>query len=142
MESSESNRRGAAVHEAGHALVASALGCKVQELRIKDNGSGTFDIKCGVVLPIIDQIAIAEAGMAAVELLEAPTSPQAGLSDAAKVREILEDYPDDQIDHLAAEGHKRAMAILMDRQSVLVALADALLSSSFLDETALVPFLS
>jgi ATP-dependent Zn protease len=67
------SRRAAAVHEAGHAVVAWAVGLKVQQLCIGEDGKGASCIECSAHLPVLDQIAIAAAGMEAVELLNAPT---------------------------------------------------------------------
>lgn len=138
----KSLRRGAAVHEAGHAVVASALGLKVRRLQIRKDGSGASCIERSAHLPILDQVAVAEAGMAAVELLKAPTSPQAGLADAAEIMDILDGYPNDQFEHLTAKGRERARKILADRQAILVALADALNRDGLLGATALIPLLS
>jgi ATP-dependent Zn protease len=138
----ESLRRGASVHEAGHAIVAWALGLEVLELRIDEDGNGASCIECDAHLTIVDQIAVAEAGMAAVELLSAPTLPQAGFSDAVKIRNLLDDYSEDQCEHLTYSGRERAREILTRNLTILAQLADALARSGSLDAAALVPFTS
>jgi Peptidase M50B-like len=60
-----------AVHEAGHAIVAWALRLKVQELRIGEHGKGASVIEHDAHLPIVQRIAVAAAGMEAVDLLNA-----------------------------------------------------------------------
>jgi hypothetical protein len=140
MELSEIElRRGAAVHEAGHAVVAWTLGLKVPQLRIGEDGKGASCIECSAHLPILDQIAVAAAGMEAVELLRAPTWELAGLTDAAKIDDLLDNYPD-QREHLTSRGHEWAREILASRLTALASIADALALSGFLDATALIPF--
>ena len=142
LNESESLRYGAAVHEAGHVIVAWVLGLKVEQMRIAEDGSGAASIDCSAHLPILDRIAVAEAGMAAVELLSAPEPPpQAGFSDAVKIRNLLDGYPDDQCKQLTREGCERAREILVDRLSILTDLANALAVSGLLDATALIPFM-
>jgi hypothetical protein len=58
---SEEDRLGAAFHEAGHAVVAWALGLSVREIEIGVNGddaAGRAEIEDSVHLPIVDQIAV------------------------------------------------------------------------------------
>jgi membrane-associated protease RseP (regulator of RpoE activity) len=61
-------RRSAAIHEAGHAVVAWALGLTVQELRIGDGGKGSSLIQRPDHLSIVERVAIAFAGMEATEI--------------------------------------------------------------------------
>ncbi len=137
----ESLRRGAAVHEAGHAIVAWTLGLKVRQVRIGDDGSGASCIECSAHLPITDRIAVAEAGMAAVEILNAPEPlPQAGLSDAVEIGNLLDGYPDRERERLICEGRQRAGEILVSRKAVLVAFSTELARSGLLDATALTRF--
>jgi hypothetical protein len=137
----ESLRREAAVHEAGHAIVAWTLGLKVRQLRIGDDGSGASCIECSAHIPILHQIAVAEAGMAAVELLRggSPRS-EAGLADAVKIGNLLDGYPTDQHEQLICDGHKCAKEILVGRLTALTDLSDALARFGLLDTTALLPF--
>jgi hypothetical protein len=140
MEFSEIElRRGAAVHEAGHAIVAWTLGLKVPQLRIGEDGKGASCIEYSTHLPILDQIAIAAAGMEAGKLLRAPTWELAAISDYVKINELLDDYPD-QREHLICQGHERAREILVDRLTILTDLSDALARSGLLDAKALLPF--
>src|SRR5258708_1240155 len=55
-------------HEAGHAVVAAALGLEVHSIHIhKDNGGGHTNVPSGPVsqLPLVDQAAICFAGLEA-----------------------------------------------------------------------------
>jgi hypothetical protein len=117
MSEIESLRRGAAVHEAGHVIVARVLGLEVHQVCIGEDGNGESCIECSRHLPIPDRIAVAEAGMAAVQLLSAPTTPQAGFADAVEVGNLLDVYPDDQHEQLTCEGREHAREILASRLS-------------------------
>ena len=137
----ESLRRSAAIHEAGHAVVAWALGLRVRKLGIGEEGKGKSCIEDSQHLPILEQIAVAAAGMEAVDLLRAPTWGQAGMSDALKIMELLEPYPDEQERHrMEEDGHKRALEILTDRRALLSDLGEALARTGLLGETALAAF--
>ena len=57
--------------------------------------------------------------MEAIELLNAPTWELAGVTDAAKIDELLDNYPD-QREHLTFRGHERVREILARRLTVLV----------------------
>jgi Peptidase M50B-like len=66
MNTSESSRQTTAVHEAGHAVVAWALGLRVRSLSIGEAGRGKSCIEDPGHLPLSDRIAVAAAGMAAI----------------------------------------------------------------------------
>ena len=67
-------RRGVAVHEAGHAVVAWALGLPVGQIEIDPNDelAGHSQIGDCTHLPIVDQIAVSIAGLEAQEMFERP----------------------------------------------------------------------
>jgi hypothetical protein len=90
MSDEDDMRWAAAVHEAGHVVVAWALGLQVQAVSVTDSGEGRSEIECTARCPLCQQIAVAEAGIIAAELLSAPTWPRAGMADASKVLELLE----------------------------------------------------
>jgi hypothetical protein len=78
------DRLGAAYHEAGHAVVATALGLTVARIEIAINGDdakGAADIEDAARLPLVDQLAICAAGMEAQKMFEAPTHDIAGVGD-------------------------------------------------------------
>jgi propanediol dehydratase large subunit len=111
---------------------------KVWHVRIADDGSGRTCFECDARLPIVDRIAIAEAGMSAAEVLNVSEPlPQAGFSDAVKIGNLLDGHSDEQRERLICEGRKRATEILDTSKAVLIALSNALARSGFLDETAL-----
>lgn len=71
------DRVGAAYHEAGHAVIASALGLSVGRMEIAINGddakgAADIEIEGALLLPLVDQLAICAAGMEAQEVFEAP----------------------------------------------------------------------
>lgn len=62
-------RRSTAVHEAGHAVVAVALGLKVAKLLIKEDDVGRACIEEANHLPVVDRVVIRAAGVVAQEML-------------------------------------------------------------------------
>lgn len=66
--SCSSDRRQAAYHEAGHAIVSWSFGIKVTRLHVQDNGDGQTGADSPNHLPGPDQIAILMAGWAGAGL--------------------------------------------------------------------------
>jgi len=67
----DQDRLGAAYHEAGHAIVASALGLTIERMEIGINGDdakGATDIRDVAGLPLADQLAICAAGIEAQKI--------------------------------------------------------------------------
>lgn len=124
MSEEDGMRWSAAVHEAGHAVVAWALGLRVLAISVNDDGGGRSEIECAVRRPLCQQIAVAEAGMVAAELLATPTLPQAGMTDAVKVMELLEQHGAPCCK--SVEGHRYAWQILKSRAALVCHLAVAL----------------
>jgi hypothetical protein len=88
---SAQDQRGAAFHEAGHAIVASALGLAIYRVEIAidgDDAKGAADIQHNPKLCLVDQIAICAAGMEAQQLYAAPTHEGAGWGDYGKMIEL------------------------------------------------------
>ena len=89
------DRQGAAYHEAGHAVVASALGLAVGRIEIAidgDDAKGGTDIQDDADLPLVDQIAVCAAGVEAQKLFDAPTHEGAGWGDYGKMIELLDGF--------------------------------------------------
>jgi hypothetical protein len=83
----EEDRRGAAIHEAGHAIVAFALGLAVEEIAIGisgDDSAGQSTIQESGHLPLTDQIALCLAGIEAQELFNSHTHELAAMSTTRK----------------------------------------------------------
>src|SRR5256885_2180453 len=89
--SANQDRLGAAYHEAGHAVVAWALGLPVGRIAINDDGppAGTTEIGSTEHLPATDRLAVCLAGVEAQHLFACPTHEHAGFSDYAKVLDII-----------------------------------------------------
>jgi hypothetical protein len=139
---SESERRAAAIHEAGHAVVMWALGSCVDAVTVEDGGKGCIHISGGgPTLSIAQEIAIAAAGAAAVELLKAEKWLYASFTDDMKIVELLEGYPEGDANVLRGEGEKLAIDILAANVDLLTALADALDQSGRLAGKELTTFL-
>jgi ATP-dependent Zn protease len=88
------NRIGAAYHEAGHAVIAWVLGLEPAKIEIGidgDESAGKTMVGSDEHLPELDRLAICYAGMVAQEIFECPTHENAGVSDYAKMIEILGD---------------------------------------------------
>ena len=113
----EDHRIGCAYHEAGHAVVANALGLKIGRIEIAidgDDAKGGCDIEAEQShLSIIDKIAICAAGIEAQLLFDAPTHEYAGLSDHGKIRELVSNLADHEGDAIRELGHSRARDLLI-----------------------------
>src|SRR5262245_13730990 len=86
-------RRGAAFHEAGHAVVAWCLRLQVNSIAIGLCGDDTKGRTCIASdqshLPIVDRLALCLAGLDAEEFFDAPTHEYAGVHDLDRAREII-----------------------------------------------------
>src|SRR5690349_16760901 len=135
MSDEKVTREAIAVHEAGHAVVAWALGLIVGRLWIDDNGrsGGMSPVDAGQ-LSIIDQIAIWMAGQQATDILriEAPTFI-AG-KDREEVIKLTSRLPDKAQEQLRAAGQKRAIDILRQHDRMLKDVADALDKAGRIDK--------
>jgi hypothetical protein len=119
-------RWSAAVHEAGHAIVAWGLGLSIGGLEIFDaDGAGRSWIGENAHLGIVDRIAVCAAGMEAVALFDAGTHHQAGYSDQGKIIELLTERPEAEHDTIREEGHQRARAMLERHRIELRVVAEA-----------------
>src|SRR5262245_11759854 len=133
-----SDRFGAAVHEAGHAVVAWALGLVVGELAIGikgDDTAGTSEIGDSGHLPLVDQIAICLAGLEAQEMFECPPHNLAGMSDLGKIVELIENgrISGDESRRLREAGATRARNLLSVNREQVVRLAEALVQTARID---------
>src|SRR5262249_4586569 len=132
----EGDRFGAAYHEAGHAVVAWALGLAVRSLAINHNDptAGATDIASAEYLSIVDRLAVCLAGIEAQDLFGFPTHGHAGVSDYAKVLEIIgEDISEEQSQELRDAGHGRARELMVAHESKVVCLAERLAENGRID---------
>ena len=122
--------RGAAFHEAGHAIVAREFGLPVGEIAIGidgDRAKGRTDIGSAHHLPPIDQIALCIAGVLAQSLFDWQTHKFAGAGDYARVIELVDGMTDANSLKLRHAAYARAREILERRAMEIERLAKQLL---------------
>jgi ATP-dependent Zn protease len=129
--------RGVAYHEAGHAVVALALGLHVARVEIfHEDYSGATDIAPSDHLPLVDQIAICVAGMSAGEMFDAPASHEyASMGDHGRVIGLLGDIDEAEGDVLRDAGHERAWDLLGTHASSVEDIAAQLIAQRKIDLT-------
>src|SRR5262245_22707181 len=107
--------RGAAFHEAGHAIVARALGLTIVTIEIGiggDDAKGQVKTSSDHHLSRIDRLAIHAAGVEAQELFKCPTHYQAGGYDFGNMIELLEEIETEvERDECRSAAHMRARDI-------------------------------
>ena len=131
------DRRGAAFHEAGHAVVAWALGVPVGGIEIAiggDDAKGGAQIGPSHHLSIVDQIAIWLGGVEAQYLFAAPTHEHAGIADFAAVINLVSDISDEDSLSLRNAGYQRARDILEQHSGTVETLATNLINDLTLDQ--------
>jgi ATP-dependent Zn protease len=134
------NRYGAAVHEAGHVVVAWALGLKTRRMVIGINGddaAGAAEIEESPHLPLVDQIAICSAGADVQRMLDAPMHDLGAIMDMNAIRELVEDYPEDEGEALRYDGYRRSEELLALHRAKLERLAQVLAERTELDQAAI-----
>src|SRR5262245_60253863 len=100
----DKQRRGNAYHEAGHAVVAVEVGCKVLAVRIQEHGNGT-DTECNYCdLPFIDRLALEFAGEIAQAMFDAQTHAMAPAYDWGHVDRLLRGLAKGTSQRLQAAG--------------------------------------
>jgi hypothetical protein len=130
---------GAAYHEAGHAVVALALGLKVARVEIfPDDYSGATDAHDANRLPIEDQIAICLGGINAVNMFGARLHELANFQDHVRVWDLVSDLDEAEGDGLRDRGHQRAWHLLKAHASDLKDIAALLLADHKIDLTGYV----
>lgn len=130
------DRRGAAYHEAGHAVVACALGLAVTRMEIGTDGkdgSGEVDVQDDEHLPLLDRLALCVAGLEAQEVFKAPTHDLAGWGDHQKVMDLVEDKDEEDGLQLRMDAHQRAHDLLLLHEAKVHRVAKALLSHTKID---------
>ncbi|MBR0797977.1 hypothetical protein JQ615_21540 [Bradyrhizobium jicamae] len=135
--------RSVAYHEAGHAVVALALGLKVARVEIfPEDYSGGADAENSDHLPLVDRIAICVAGMNAAEMFEAlPSHELADTGDHRMVLELLEDLEETDATmafDMRQKGHQRADELLKAHTNSVEDIAARLLAQLKIDLTGYV----
>ena len=123
------DRCGAAVHEAGHVVVAWALGLKTRKMAIGINGddaAGEAEIERSLHLPLVDQIAICSAGVDAQDMLNAPIHDLGAFMDMNEIRKLVEDYTEDKAEAHRYAGYRRSKELLELHRATVERLAQVL----------------
>ncbi len=130
MALSERYPRGTAYHEAGHAVVAWSLGLPVGAVSVSDDdASGSTQIGLSDHLPLIEQIAVCSAGIAAAEIFGHPIHELAGFKDRKRIMHLIEVHgisEEGQGPALRKEGYNFARARLETHLSKVAMLAELL----------------
>ncbi|WP_139031473.1 hypothetical protein [Bradyrhizobium sp. ORS 375] len=137
------DRYGAAVHEAGHAIVASALGLRVGCIEIAiddDEAKAVVEIEDSAELDLIDQLAICAAGMEAQRMFSARTHDGAGWADQGMMIGLVQHLNADDSQRVRYAGHQRAHDLLIEHTGKVERLAELLLNSRRLEAEDLAAF--
>lgn len=124
----DNDLRCAAIHEAGHAVVAQFYGLQVVEIAIDTgvNATGNTKISSDAHLPIIDRVALCVAGVASQALFECPSREWWGMSDYVRIGTLVEGLPRVESLEVRALGYQRAYGILRRRKTEVKRLAERL----------------
>jgi ATP-dependent Zn protease len=131
---------GAAVHEAGHVVVAWALGLKTSKMTIGvggDDSAAAAEIDVNPNLPLVDRIAICSAGADAQRMLDAPTHDGAAFSDMVKIGNLVDDFAEEEGEALRYAGYQRSEELLELHRVKVERLAQALAECTELDQAAI-----
>jgi hypothetical protein len=118
-----------AVHEAGHAVVADALGAKVVSVEMFSTGGGKTD--CEVFADDVKNLAVCVAGCRAEHALKARTPRSGKKSDFDTMRKLLSRFPEAERRAARAEGYRLANVKLQANADVLSRIAGALFARRF-----------
>ena len=139
------DRWGAAYHEAGHAVVAWALGLRVHRMVIGIAGdltAGEADIEEKGSISLVDRIAICSAGGDAQELFDAPTNDICTISDMGKIYDLIGDFNEPAGSCLRQIGFQKSREILKQHRDMVARLAQALVERMELTEAEINALLS
>jgi hypothetical protein len=118
-----------ACHEAGHAVVAWALGLVVGTICVRaDDAGGGADIGSAEHLCLTKQIAARIAGAAAEDLFDCHSHDLASFNDNVKIMELLEEHGISEREGLAlrAEAYRCARKYLEKNRAKVAKLVDRL----------------
>jgi hypothetical protein len=136
---------GAAYHEAGHAVVAWALGLRVHRMVIGiagDSTAGEADIEEKGSISLVDRIAICSAGGDAQELFDVPTNDICMVSDMGKIYDLIGEYNELVGSCLRQIGFQKSREILKQHRDRVARLAQALVERMELTEAEIDALLS
>lgn len=131
--------RGVAYREAGHAVVALALGLQLLAskfaMRIIREQPTSQGADC---LPLVDRIAICVAGMNANHVFNAPSHELAAFQDLVHIYNLIFDIAEPEGDVLRDKGHERAWDLLKVHDGSVHDIAARLLAERKIDLTGYV----
>jgi ATP-dependent Zn protease len=125
-------------HEAGHAIVAAALGLEVQSIRIhKDDGGGDTVVPTGPLsqLPLIDQVAVCYAGVEAWDIWQLVPEHLGEWTDVDKFFRLVKDLSDEERDAVHKAGCERANQLLNNNKVLVETVAHRLGLQGYLTAT-------
>lgn len=131
-------RQGAATHEAGHAVVAWALGLRVLRIVIVIAGDmtvGEADIEQKQSMSLIDRIALCAAGGEAQEMFDVETNDFCAISDMVKIYDLIGGYDEAVGLDLRQIGFQKSRELLERHRDKVKRLAEALAARLELTET-------
>jgi ATP-dependent Zn protease len=129
-------RRGAAYHEAGHAIVGVKVGRSLSRVEIGlggDDSKGETTFKDTRRLPPVDELAICLAGKAAETIFSAPLSTRARLRDRYQADQLVEGLSKNEALERKREGYDRACRILKSNEKDVHQLAGELIENGEVD---------
>jgi hypothetical protein len=85
-------------------------------------------------LPPVDRIAICSAGVDAQRMLDAPIHDLGAFMDMNAIRELVEDYPNDEGEALRYAGYRRSKELLELHRAMVERLAQALAERAELNQ--------
>jgi hypothetical protein len=134
-----------AYHEAGHAVVAWALGLRVGAVHVRDeDAGGGADVEPADHLNLVDQIAICSAGYAAEQVFGVKNHDLASSTDHAKIVDLLQAHGVSEEDRGAAlrdEAHNRARVLLEQYRHKVIRLAQRLFETGSVSEAEFLTFI-
>ncbi|MGC2084908.1 MAG: hypothetical protein WA702_16305 [Bradyrhizobium sp.] len=125
------DQRGAAFHEAGHAIVASALGLAIGHIEIAiggDDAKGAAESEDSSALGLVDRLAVCAAGLEAQRLFAAPTHSGAGWADHGMMIRLVEGLTHEDGRKMRYDGYQRAHDLLIQNADKVERLAKLLLT--------------
>lgn len=132
-------RRGAAYHEAGHAIVGVKVGRSLSRVEIGlggDDSKGETTFKDTRRLPRVDELAICLAGKAAETIFSSPLSTRARLRDRYQADQLVEGLSENEAVQCEHEGWDRACQILKSNEKEVHRLASELIANGKVDYDA------
>jgi ATP-dependent Zn protease len=134
-----------AYHEAGHAIVAWALGLRVGTVHVREeDAGGGADTGPADHLNLVDQIAVCSAGYAAEQVFGIENHDLASFTDHARIADLLAANGVSEEDRGAAlrdEAHHRARALLEQYKQKVIRLAQRLVTTGSVSESEFLRFI-